>query len=350
MSTQIDVTSDHLRKAFEFSVKYFLNPKKVIRGRTSGQERRLGQIIDDFITGKVRELGVVDILRENNPKCEFLIDLDVHDYPEYEDPDIVGVKQNNSIRKPKAFIEIKNNDPNARWTGLYSEQFETIKKHDLVKNNLKNLYIVYASLESKKDFTERTNDLFGIFLKSNLSKNPALFETFLDSGDMRIRIDHVITGQELFDNGEFFLKKDKERGISGDSIWESEIFRESNLGIITRTGMRRGVFKENSVNGVLPLQNLSIPSQFGDFKYSGKIDAYRVKFGNSQSLYIKCLSDVVVKNKLLGEFHLQSGKLYQIVIKELMPCARNNLWIAQRNLDSVTQSNEKRIKEIAQKI
>ena len=131
MSLQTNVTSEYLRKAFEFSVDYYLNPNKVTRNRAQGQERRIGQIIDDFITGKVIELGVVDILKEMNPEKEFLVDLDVHDNPEYEDPDIVGVNDNNSKRKPNVFIEIKNDARENRWTGLFEEQFETMKQHDL---------------------------------------------------------------------------------------------------------------------------------------------------------------------------------------------------------------------------
>jgi len=33
-----------------------------------------------------------------------------------------------------------------------------------------------------------------------------------------------------------------------------------------------------------------------------------------------------------------------------MPCGRNNLWIAKRNLNSVTKPSEQRMKEIAKKI
>ena len=351
MSLQTNVTSEYLRKAFEFSVDYYLNPNKVTRGRTSSQERRIGQIIDDFITGKVIELGVVDILKEINPEKEFLVDLDVHDNPEYEDPDIVGVNDNNSKRKPNVFIEIKNDARENRWTGLFEEQFETMKQHDLIKNDLSKLYIIYASVKVKGDFEKRTDDLFGIYLSNHLSAKSKSFEKFIKPTDMYVEIDHVITGQELIDNGAFFLKKNEGNNISGDSIWEADVLRESNLGIITRTGqLRKGASKIPISRDILPLDDFKTPEQFGEFKFSGEIDAYKVKFGKSASLYIKCLSNVVVKNKILGEFCLERGKQYQIIIKELMPCGRNNLWIAKRNLNSVTKPSEQRMKEIAKKI
>ena len=351
MSLQTNVTSEYLRKAFEFSVDYYLNPNKVTRGRTSSQERRIGQIIDDFITGKVIELGIVDILKEINPEKEFLIDLDIHDKPEYEDPDIVGVNDNNSEREPKIFIEIKNDARENRWTGLYREQFETMKKHNLIKNDLSKLYIIYASVKVKGDFEKRTNDLFGIYLSNNLSVKSKSFEKFIKPNDMYVEIDHVITGQELMDNGAFFLKKDVDNNIPGDTIWETDVFRESPLKIITSKGLRKGASKIPINGDILPLDDIKSPEQFGKFEFAGKIDAYKVMFGKSASVYIKCLSDVVVKNKILGEFCLEEGKQYQLAIKDVGgPCNRNNLWIAKRNLNSVTKPSEQRMKEIAKKI
>jgi hypothetical protein len=63
VSLQTDVTVEYLRKSLEFAVKYYLNPYKVLRKRSSQQERRRGEIVDDFISGKIIELGVSPVVR-----------------------------------------------------------------------------------------------------------------------------------------------------------------------------------------------------------------------------------------------------------------------------------------------
>mgnify|MGYP006908352242 CR=1 FL=1 len=162
MELKTNVTKEHIKKAFEFSVKYHLNPKKAKRNRTSGQDRSLGEIVDSFISGKVIELGVIDILKKVNSKKDFLPDLEVRSSQDYDDPDIVAVVENGNKRDPNVFVEIKNDLGDYRWTGLYKEQFETMKNHKSINGNLEKILIVYASIKSKKGAGKERDDLLGI--------------------------------------------------------------------------------------------------------------------------------------------------------------------------------------------
>ena len=68
MSLKTNVTAKYLDKSFDFALKYHLSPAKMKRDRTTGRHRRLGGISDDFISGKIIELGVLDILKKINLK------------------------------------------------------------------------------------------------------------------------------------------------------------------------------------------------------------------------------------------------------------------------------------------
>jgi hypothetical protein len=337
------VTQEYLRKAFEFSVQYHLNPSKTNRSRTSGQERSLGEIVDSFISGKVIELGVIDILKKINSKKKYFPDLEVRSIQEFDDPDIISIIENRKKRLPKIFVEIKNDLADYRWTGLYKEQFETIQTHKSINKNLEKIFLVYASIQSKENISKGKKDLFGIFLKSITKMD--MFKDFILPKDLYIEINHVITGKELVDNGDFFNK-------NKDFIFETDVLRESNLKMIKKDGtMRKGTKKISHSGKKLPVNKIDgYNKKLGDFIFEGEIETYKVKFGKSYSLYIKCISDVVVQNRILGKFKLICKKQYQLINKELMPCGRNNLWIAKRNLNFVTKSNGMRMRQIAKNI
>ena len=343
MDLKTDVTPEHLKKAFEFSVQYHLNSKKAKRNRTSGQDRSLGEIVDSFITGKVIELGVIDILKKINSGKNYIPDLEVRNKQDYDDPDIVAIEENGKKRPPKVFVEIKNDLGDYRWTGLYQEQFETMKNHGSINGDLKKIFIVYASLKPKKDMPKENVDLFGIYLKTISDMD--IFTKFALPGDLYVEVNHIITGKELVDNGSFFNK-------SEDYIYETNVMKESTLSVVKEDGtLRNGSEKISFSGGKLPTDAISnYPKKIGDFIFDGNIEVYRVTIRTSTSLYIKCISDVMVKNKILGKFNLEKGKQYQLVIKKLMECGRNNLWIAKRNLEFVTKLNKYRTNEIAKQI
>lgn len=99
-------TKKDFEKVFKFSVSYFLDIKKRKSGRTSQEHRGLGNILDNFVAGKLIEIGVGNILSTKDKKC--ILDFDIKDDSDIKgEADIVSVKEKQETRSPNLFIEIK---------------------------------------------------------------------------------------------------------------------------------------------------------------------------------------------------------------------------------------------------
>ena len=97
------VTKKDLEKCWDFSVKYYLNPKKPTRDRTNKQGRGLGGIADSFFR-KIIEIGVCKILHRINNAIEPKTDFEIHPLKKKKtEPDIIKVGD----RDPKLYVEIK---------------------------------------------------------------------------------------------------------------------------------------------------------------------------------------------------------------------------------------------------
>lgn len=374
MSLETALTSEMLKEAFEFGVKYYQNPDKVTRGRTSSQNRGLGAIIDANIVGKVIELGVNEILKQHEKSKEFAPDMEISSVFDYGQPDVVQIVENGVKRKPKCFVEVKNSPKNFEWVGLYTTQFDDMKK--FVGGDEENIYIIYASLRSKEgsilekseegeEASEngRENDLLGIFLKSKKSLGD-LFDFFEDASNFSVSIDYVVTGKELADNGKVFP--------SGEPWPSPEIFQEGAKPYDANGKVKKNFkllelnTKEGKCN--LPTDNVNnsvpFPRQFGALECYGDFQVYEetrnswrkvegVKTKTElKTIFIDCKSDVVVKSKWLGEYHLDGGKIYRIKINAKVASKdRDDLSYPKRNIESmVKMSTSERIKEIARKI
>jgi len=71
-------------------------------------------------------------------------------------------------------------------------------------------------------------------------------------------------------------------------------------------------------------------------------------------LYIHAKNNAVIKNKVLGTFDLEKGKVYEcwfITVGMNPSLKRNNIWIAQRNLNNVIiESPKQYIEKIRKQI
>ena len=56
------ITEDDIKQCIDFSTKYFLDPNKPRAGRTTGTYRGLGTMIDNWLVGKLIEIGVKKII------------------------------------------------------------------------------------------------------------------------------------------------------------------------------------------------------------------------------------------------------------------------------------------------
>lgn len=342
---QYKVRKKDLKKCFEFSIKYHLKKGGGSYSRTTGQYRGLGGKVDSFFIGKLIEIGVASIISKFTKK-EIFLDFDIHE--ETDEPDIVKVKEVGKERAPQLYTEIKNISTSDRWIGLTVGQFDAILKNKIVNGSAQKAFVVYASLFSKNNRLD--NDLLGVYLK--LKTGNGIFKKFCETKDLGVIIQYIVNAKELHDKGVEFKK--------GSYMYETEIFQPAS----DRTSSRiislkhKDIYKLLATSGkTLPIimrNEYPKPKEFGKFKYKGGLEIF-VKYNKkSKRMYVYCKTDVLVKNKILGAFELERGKVYECFFTTLgrdPVLKRDNLWIAQRNLVNIlSHDKEKRIKEIAERI
>jgi hypothetical protein len=57
---------DDFKRVFEFGTNYYIDPSKNTTGRTTGEPRGLGAILDAFTLGKLTEIGVGKVFTKFN--------------------------------------------------------------------------------------------------------------------------------------------------------------------------------------------------------------------------------------------------------------------------------------------
>jgi len=312
--------------AFDFAMQYHLNPKKSQSSRTSGASRGLGGVLDSFMIGKLVEIGVSKVLKSYNPTKECVLDLDIKQNNEViDEPDIIGVIENNKKRSPLCFIEIKNISKDDRWIGLTLEQFETIKK----SSSPENIFIIGAYIENKNNGNHKQKDLLGIYLKKTY--NSTLFKDFTDIDNINIVIEYAISGKELQEHGNIFEK--------GFFMYETEIFEltgKQTESYISKGQIKKiGKFSNSTLDRYVMDNKYPDPEFIGKIQFKGTVEVYEKLNEKSKRRYIHCLTDVVVSNDILGVFKLQKSQIYLLNLHTIgrNPILnRNNIWIAKRNI------------------
>lgn len=336
------MTKKLLEKSFNFALDFHLDPKKTQANRTTGQTRGLGGVIDSFLVGKIVESCVVEILEKFNRK-KYELDFQVHDAGD-RDPDIIAISERGVRRAPKIFVEIKNIEDRDRWIGLTEEQFQTVAKNEIVGRQLDKIFIIYATIKNKSESNGKWDDLLGVFLKSTTDSK--LYGRFTDLKNLYVEIKLVLTAKELSEVGTRFEK--------GYYFYETEIFEEADPKIKDSPKLR----KMKTANNILPKfrrdKSYPYPQKFGDISFRGKIEVYHKQNDKSNRMFVYCLTDVKVFNKVIGSFSLSKGKLYEYkpgTVGRNPVLNRNNLWIAKRNAENVLKKTvSQRIQEIADSI
>jgi len=99
---------EDFKRVFEFATSFYIEPTKNTTGRTSGEPRGLGSILDSFTIGKLAEIGVEKILTILNKEKNYLLDFDIKNNSKVKnEPDIVSIVENKTQREPNIFTEIK---------------------------------------------------------------------------------------------------------------------------------------------------------------------------------------------------------------------------------------------------
>ncbi len=325
------VTKKDLDVCLKFAIDYHLDETKSATNRTTGQYRGLGGIIDSFVIGKLIEIGVSKIIeKESNKVCN--LDFNIHKLTKesISDPDIISISEGSKTRTPNLYVEIKNISESDRWIGLTTEQFNTILSNKLVNQNPKNVFLIYASLETKNK--NKDIDPLGIYLKSNI--NLDLLKKFCDVGDLHVSIKYVLNGQDFTKFATHFNQ--------GSFLYETDIFKEARP--VTCKKVLSGSFEKlKHKQGQFPIimtDAYPSPKEFGDFTYTGDITIYHKKnFKNnkesSRRIYVVANKDTQISNRVLGQFFLKQNKVYGCnfcTVGRNPSLKRNNIWIAHRNL------------------
>ncbi|MFA5382378.1 MAG: hypothetical protein WC356_04370 [Candidatus Micrarchaeia archaeon] len=349
---EYQLTQKDLERCFKFALEYHLDKTKLATNRTTGQYRGFGGIIDSFVIGKLIEIGVAELI-EGKTKKKCALDFDIHQLKKenISDPDIIKIIDKNTEREPNLYVEIKNISEADRWIGLTAEQFSTILSDKLVNWDPKKVVLIYASLIKKNESADI--DPLGVYLKSKLDSES--FEKFCNVKDLYVKIQYIITGDDLKKFGVAFNQ--------GSYLYETEIIKEASPLTAKRIlNSHEGYEKIKLKKGKLPIIMSNLmkePEEFGEFTYKGDIEVYmktnykRNKI-SSRRMYIYCKKTTIIKNKVLGTFNLEKDKIYECWFTTVgmnPSLKRNNIWIAQRNLKNIVKNSLRDyIKDIQRKI
>ncbi|MBU0578048.1 hypothetical protein KKF73_05790 [Patescibacteria group bacterium] len=346
------LTLEDFKRVFEFGTNYYIDPSKNTTGRTTGEPRGLGAILDAFTLGKITEIGIEKILTELNGDKKYMLDFDIKSNAQVKDePDIIHIEENGNLREPAIFVEIKNTSENDRWIGLTEEQFNTIKR----SAGSNKIYMIYASINSETiNNNPKTTDLTGMFLKEIENQDKStIFQKFADL-NAECRIEFIISSEDLENFAYAF-----ERGMN---MYETRLFDEKkSTSFYSRAGVRRDVLKIKEYKNFDSIMKLEIEKSL--YPEKEDISKFKVK-GNfkliykKKKTYIECLSNVSIGNDVFGNFKLKKDKFYSFNLATLgrdPKLKRNNLFIAKNRIYQLIESGKIRqpdeiIQEIAENI
>jgi len=325
------------KRAIEFGVNFYIEPSKNTSGRTTGEPRGLGSILDSFTLGKLTEIGVESILNKLNSKKSYILDFDIKSNDKVKDePDIVKIGEGKNIRDPKIFVEIKNTSEKGRWIGLTEEQFNTMKR----SAGNRSVYIVFASINSNTiKNNPKTTDLTGMFLKEIEDENKSqIFQDFANL-NAECKIEFIISSKEL-EKLSFPFEK-------GMNMYETNVFSEKERKAFYTKDLPRKDIKSvkcyKNFNEIIKfeIQENQYPEkkEISEFKVKGSFNLIR----KNKKLFIECLSDVSVSNDIFGEFRLNKGSFYNFHLSTLgrdPQLKRNNLFISKNRVYQLIASKK----------
>jgi len=343
---------EDFKRVFEFGTNYYIDPIKNTTGRTTGEPRGLGAVLDAFTLGKLTEIGIEKILTEFNSNKKYILDFDIKGNNEVRDePDIVEIVENNTLREPQVFIEIKNTSENDRWIGLTEEQYNTIKR----SAKHKQIYMIYASLRSDTlNNNPKTTDLTGMFLKEVEDKEKSTIFQKFSNLNAECKIEFILTSQDL-ENFSFPF----ERGMN---MYETNLFEEKKLTLFySANGIRKDVLKIQEFKNLDEDIFIEIANgikaereEISKFHITGNFKLITKK----KKIYIECTTDVYLFNSIFGKFNLKQGKFYSFNLTTIgrdPKLKRNNILIAKNRVYQLIDEDKIRkpeevIKEIVENI
>ncbi len=334
---------EDFKRVFEFGTNYYIDPSKNTTGRTTGEPRGLGAILDAFTLGKLTEIGIEKIFTEFNKNKFYILDFDIKSNTQVmNEPDILHIKEGGNLRDPNLFVEIKNTSENDRWIGLTEEQFNTIKR----SAGSNKVYMIYASIRSQTiNNNPKTTDLTGMFLKEIEDKSKSeIFQKFANL-NAECKIEFIISSNDLEKFAYPF-----ERGMN---MYETNLFEEKKCSsFYSKDGTRKDVLDIKEYKDFSGTMNLEIEKGL----YPEKEDISKFEIRGSfkiiqkrKKCFIECISDVTAKNGIFGKFDLEKNKFYSFNLATLgrdPKLKRNNLFISKKRIYQLVEEGQIRKPEI----
>ena len=301
IETRYKFEDKDLIKVIEFVRNYHLEPTKGLRGRTNQGKRSFGGELDEWIPGKLVEIGVCRILEKFTERKKLLPDFEIYtnkEVGEKSDPDITEVVEGNSVsRLPNTFVEIKRHDHDAKWLGPRKHQLK-----DLVHG-----FMIHASIDFDDEKGKKQHDITGSVLKKITNPNYVDFSNFSDFENLVCSIDYAYSFNDLREKGHFFE--------SGNIIPETEFPTARHAykkdGSLSAVYKNKKLFKGFSEQKMF-WENKNNVLSFSDWELNGK---YEIIEDKSNKKYIHALAGASMFSKIFGLFNLIDNNTYKFFYK-----------------------------------
>jgi hypothetical protein len=347
MKSKLEITD--FESVFKFASDYYLK-KNVTSGRTSGEPRGLGAILDAFSIGKLAEYAVKRILEKNDKKKKYLINLEIQAISQVSlQPDIYMIEDNTNKRYPQCFVEIKYTSEKDDWITMTQDQFKTIV--DSAKNtyNIKKMdkiFFIYVSINSSlKKSNPKSADLTGMYLKHVEVNNNTLFSqnrssVFEDFADLNAEgtIDFILTAND-FNKFAYPFERGKLLYNSNPFILKGRNVLFKKDGNNVKDVKKIKTKSSNKIKLKIKSGENESDTNITEFSITGKYDLYEKK----GKLHIHCITKVTLRNNVFGLFTLKPDKIYTMFIekKGIDPILkRDNFFISKNRVNVLIEEGK----------
>lgn len=333
-------TDEDLFQVLNFIKNYHLNPTKGLRGRTNQGKRGFGGELDEWVPGKLIEIGTCKILESFGSDLRLLPDFEIYsnkEVGERSDPDITRILEEKKgvERNPKLFLEIKRLEENSKWLGPRSHQLKGIDRASNFSND--EIFMIHTSIEFEDNKSLKERDITASIL-SRLSKSNSLdLSAFSEFSDLVARIQYIYSLDDLHRHGQIFPK--------GSIIPETDF--PSSMLLVNKDGtIRKGFAIKHQFEGThnlkMRIESSQEEPEYGDWEIDGE---FWIATKNKKD-YIHAVNETVMFNKVFGKYFLEKGRTYKFhFVNKLGKDTYKNIddvWLSKKRLDELYESDELR--------
>jgi len=334
-----EFNAEDVNDVIQFCRDYHLDVTKQAMGRTGSGPRGLGGEIDAFGPGKLNEIGISKLISIYDKK---ICKVDNQIYSNYEVglktiPDIVSVIENNKVRKPNLYIEIKNISENDHWLGIHSDQLNAILKNS--KIGISEIYLIFGQIYFEDLKNRKQQDFLGSFLNSYLGASNINFKQFSNLKDLKCKINYILSISDLYKFGHEFQQ--------GDIIPELN-FKEAKQVFRSDGRLWKGLKLDKIYEGNKTITALGINGEnyeYGKFQIKGS--AQLIRSSNKSRHYLSFLENSILENDFFGRLEFNKGEVIFFNVVNMLAGLqgskvknKSDWWISRRKLDQLIARGE----------